>query len=91
MIAVAAMVVDCNDEASIYSRFGKSRVAIAVLTKAVNDLDDASCLLSRRPELHMNLMPVFGIQRQAFVLWPTHPYSVREHADADDDRGHCAC
>ena len=72
MIAVTAMVVYCNDEASTGSRFGKSRIAIAVLAEAMNDLDDASCLLSRRPELNMNLMPVFGIQRQAFVLRTIH-------------------
>ena len=68
MIAVTAMVVYCNDEASTGSRFAKSRIAIAVLTKAVNDLDDAFCLVGRRPKLSMNIMPVFGIQRQAFVF-----------------------
>ncbi len=72
MIAVTAMVVYCNDEASTGSRFGKSYVAISVLTKTVNDLNHARRLLGRRLELHMNLMPVFGIQDQAFVPQTDH-------------------
>ena len=76
MVSVAAMVVYGDNKASTYSRCGKSGVAIAVLTHAVNDLDDSFRSIGWRPKLNMYVMPVAGIECQAFVLRFNHPFSI---------------
>ena len=65
--AMTAMVVNADGKTASGRSGGKSRVAIPVLTEAVQDLNHATRRFGRRPDLNANFVAVAGLQRHAFV------------------------
>ena len=60
VMPMPAMVVATNDTAACGSRGSESGVAIRILTKPVQDLDNVRRAAGRAPGLHANLMAING-------------------------------
>ncbi len=58
--AMPPMIVNAYNKSSINRLGGKSRIAVTMFAKAVQDLDDAACLPIGHPEPGVNVMAIRG-------------------------------
>jgi hypothetical protein len=68
VFAVPAMIVNAHSKSTFGPRCGEPRVAIAMFTEAVQNLDDAACLPCGCPKLRVNAVAIRGDQCLVLVM-----------------------
>jgi hypothetical protein len=63
------MIMSADGIVTFDCRGGEALIAISILTEAMHDLQDASAIARRLPELRVNLVTVVGGQNLSTVLY----------------------